>query len=74
MIHTLREAGFFVYTYNYQWRPTPEAIKEMFRLVPRCQGIAWDIYNENLSYFDLTSKNLWSCQHMKFNNWIAEHK
>jgi hypothetical protein len=74
MIRTLREAGFFVYTYNYRWCPSPEAIREMFRVMPRCQGVLWDVYNENISYFDLTSTNLWSSQSANFNKWIEEHK
>ncbi len=73
-VKQLRDAGFFVYTYNNRWHPSSEEIREIFRVVPRCQAIVWDIYNENISYFDLAKTDIWRCQQMNMKTWIAEHK
>jgi hypothetical protein len=70
----LRAAGYFIYTYHYRWSPSAEVIKEIYKVIPNCQGIFWSMYDsETLSYFDQTSKP-WVCKRLNFKKWIAEHK
>lgn len=74
MYHSLRKAGFFIYTYHYKWRPSVDDIQEMYRVVPHCQGIVWDWWNENLHYFDLTSADTWRCKNANLKKWIEERQ
>jgi hypothetical protein len=72
-IQSLRDAGFFIYNYNYRWRPSPEVIKEIYRVIPNCQGIFWSLYDsETLNYFD-QSITTWNSKRMNFKKWMEEH-
>jgi hypothetical protein len=70
----LKDAGFHVHTYHYKYRPTPEAIKEIFRVVPNCQAIIWQANGSLIYYWDLSTTDMWNCKNTNLNKWIEEHK
>ncbi len=73
-VKQLRDAGFFVYTYNVRGRPSLEEAKEMQRLIPNFEGILWDIYSETAYFFDPNAKNYYMTASMNFKKWIEQHK
>lgn len=70
----LRDAGFFIYTYNLRDRPSLEDAKEMQRVIPNLEVIFWDIYNETAYFFDPNARNYYLTANMNFKKWIEQHK
>ena len=73
-LNQLKDAGFHVHTYHYKYRPTPEIIKEIFRVVPNCQAIIWQANGSQIFYWDLSTNDIWNCKNMGLSKWIEEHK
>jgi hypothetical protein len=74
VLKQLRDAGFFIYTYNARGHPSLEEAKEMQRLIPNLEGILWDIYSETAYFFDPNAKNYYLTASMNFKKWIEQHK